>query len=469
MRVIKGSKHISNDEWKESIRELSKIVSERNDLIRRELSASDAVYRLEQVNASTNRYRLGIKVRSRSGLRLDHLQFQLSGAPDGIEVEFSRRGLEDIGENNRKAALRGTVVKGVLDVHPADQLYSKRKYDRRRNFVLVPATYVYEFALPPGVGVEEVRVPAAFNTVTGARYGVREDSAFQIDAEHRKNAVWWEPDDYVERTVRVLEGEVLLEEDLILDEFTNLELKPGTHLRMNPGVSVLLRGGNITAIGSKEKPIVIEPAVAHSPWGVIAVQGGAGSVFRHAQIRGGSEDRLFFVRYAGPLSFHNTSAEISDCLLDDSFIVAERAQLRLNRCTVSNIFPFTVQARNSSVIEDEVERTGYEPVHTAKVVGSAHGTPVRVEREFKYSVVSGDSGEVSLKDLAEDIRDALTEAVRDRSQWKAEKFANNSYYADQEVKDFVFRDVYFDTPDNLNHRHQVSYRLQEPIQESQRL
>ncbi len=77
----------------------------------------------------------------------------------------------------------------------------------------------------------------------------------------------------------------------------------------------------------------------------------------------------------------------------------------------------------------------------------AEGTPPRLEREFKYSVQSGDFD--------------LKKAVRDSDLWQAPGIVGSSYYLDEEVEEFVYLDIYFDTEDKLNYKNAVSYRLRQ--------
>lgn len=99
------------------------------------------------------------------------------------------------------------------------------------------------------------------------------------------------------------------------------------------------------------------------------------------------------------------------------------------------------------------------PVHHRSLLKKeGFGTAARVEREYKWSV--GTPGEdLDLASVAEGIREALAKAVSDRSLWKAAQVVGNDFYIDDTTEDFVFRDIYFDTPDSLNAKFGISYRL----------
>jgi hypothetical protein len=456
----KGIRHLSNPEWEQAVSDLRVVVAERNKKIVDLLSQTDAAYRLVGADGGDGKQLLGVEVRSRSGVRLDQVVFDVEGAPDGSVVSVRRRGLSDIGVpvDLEKETVEVPVKGGKAKFFAGDRLYSRRAHQKRRGLVVLPSTYVYELSAPKGARVKGVTIPDAYNAVTGAHCEVPEESALEIAAKHIPKTVWWSPDTFARRVVKELDGSRVLESDMILNEYTSIRIPAGTHLKLGPQTSIIARGGSIDIEGTVEDPVVIEAADPGQPWGVIAALGGPGITISHAKIRGGSEDRAKSIRFDGAISAFHTTVKASNSTFVDNYLSVQEGGVSLEDVEFSNIYPFNVLARNASVREEGVKKTGYEPVLRA-IEGPAFGTPARAEREFKYSLIGQNGHERDLGELAEDILSSLKEAVQDRSLWKAEKFTHTQYYADSEWKDFMFRDVYFDTPDSLSYKHRISYRL----------
>lgn len=456
----RGIIHISNREWHAAIEDLLQTVAEQNEFIQAELSRVSAGMRIVK-DDTTNRYQLAVQVASRAGIRLDKVRLKVAGLSTGAKVQATRRGLSDIlrAIDPNKGSLSGVVRDGVLEFQPGDRLYSRRTFEKGRRVKLLPSNYVYEFDLPAGASISGVEGVESYNAITGGKIDLNVDEKLAIN-EYRSNTVWWSPRRFAKRDTVELSGKQVLEKDLLLNAYTNLLLKPGTELLLKPDVSIVLRGGELKAVGTSQSPISIRSFDANAPWGVVAVNGGPGATFKHVHMSGGSEDRSDFVRYTAPLSIHNTLATVAESRIVDGYISAKNAEVTLDHVEFSNVYPFYIKALNSSIDESEVKKVGYQPVLSPRVLGVAHGTPRRVEREFKFSVVVPEnSGDISLDELAEDIQQALSESLKEPGRWKAVAHTHNDYWVDPAVKDFVFRDVYFDTDNSLNYENQISYRL----------
>ncbi len=94
------------------------------------------------------------------------------------------------------------------------------------------------------------------------------------------------------------------------------------------------------------------------------------------------------------------------------------------------------------------------PIGEISRAPDAVGTMPRLEREFKLSVESADPA----ADF-QAVKSALLAMVKDPSRWKAPALVRESYYLTDSPRVMLFQDVYLDSPDRINARHGVSYRL----------
>lgn len=95
----------------------------------------------------------------------------------------------------------------------------------------------------------------------------------------------------------------------------NIIIKPGTKIIFDEN-STLKSLGRITAIGTKEKPIIFEAKDITKPWNSIVIKDikANGSVFKHCIFKNGSGDKGELYEYTGMLSIHN----VKDFLVEDS-------------------------------------------------------------------------------------------------------------------------------------------------------
>lgn len=103
----------------------------------------------------------------------------------------------------------------------------------------------------------------------------------------------------------VWEGEFVVEKSIELE--APLIIRPGTTVRLSPGVTVILRN-NLFAEGTAERPIRFVPiAPAEDPWGAVVLWGpGAnGSSIAHCKFTGGSGSKGDLFEYTAMLSVHD--------------------------------------------------------------------------------------------------------------------------------------------------------------------
>ena len=417
-------------------------------------------YRLEEISSS--KYSLGIRVDSAAGTRLKKLRLGLENFSADSIVEIRRRGLEDLGYGvNPKDHILSAKPKanGLVEVMLDDHLFSKRRFKSKRVAELVPATYVYEIEVKGEGRIKEVRRLRAFNSLTAVEATVVKDPALEISANHQKNSVWWDPEEFYAPKPMRLGGKRVIKSDLILEPRRSLILEPGAEILLEGGVSILINSGKFLALGTPEKPIVIASA-EKDPWGSIAVQSGEIEL-GHVKLEGGHEDHLNFVHYHGSLSLHNTIGSIRDSEFESARVSARGSDLDLERVNYSSIFDSLIQAEGGETRLADVVSLEQEVVHDtiSLLEGKAHGTPRRTEREFKFSLSGPGVEKHSLDWISKQIYKALNKSLDQSKAWTINNLLENNYYHDKAVKDFVFRDIYFDTPDDLAYQHQISYRL----------
>lgn len=133
-------------------------------------------------------------------------------------------------------------------------------------------------------------------------------------------------------------GIVHLSSTLTIDAGQRLVIRPGTRLRMGPGVSIFSRGP-VRAIGTEAAPIVVEPDPVE-PWGSIGVSGPdtAGTVFAHVSVHGGGDARWVGLHFKGMVSVYDCpDVRLEDCRFgvnargDDAVNLAE-SRIRVLRC-----------------------------------------------------------------------------------------------------------------------------------------
>ncbi len=138
---------------------------------------------------------------------------------------------------------------------------------------------------------------------------IAQDSYAVIMPNKVKNSQRWSG------TIRISGKETI--HDLVI-------IEPGTILEMEEGASRIFEG-RVLAIGTKESPIIVRPAVeGQLPWGTLGVRGPASSHsrFEFCQMSGGSGWKRYLVEYSAMLSIHNAaSVRILDCEFSDSQVV----------------------------------------------------------------------------------------------------------------------------------------------------
>ncbi len=86
------------------------------------------------------------------------------------------------------------------------------------------------------------------------------------------------------------------------------------------------------------------------------------------------------------------------------------------------------------------------------------GSPPRLEREYTFDFNDPNLDNADPEELAKEMLKAIKKSLNE-DIWAAPKIAGNDYFVDGEVKEYFYRDVYFDTPNNISYDSNTLYRL----------
>lgn len=453
----KGVIHLSNNDWENAIVGLKGTIEQRHERIKNHLIQNNVEYKIKPLSQK-NKFLLGVKVNSASGATLKRIKINTSDL-EVKDVLINRRGLEDtlkpIKEEVKEMQARSKKGSAVFKIN--DNLFSKRRIKAREEVKIVPGLYVYEVTFDKEI--ENIPNIALYfrNSITNSEFKAKNNNEIQIPSEHKVNSVWWKPSEFVGGERSVLEGDVTITEDIIVDKYSSLTIRAGANIKLGKDVSIIVDGGTLNIQGSKDSAVSIT-ALGTKPWGVIAGLNSATINIENARITSGSDRQYNFVKFNSPISIHYSTAKIINSFFDSNISV-KNSKLDIKNSIFESIFPMPLIIENSAVSTINNKYNVVKAVHKPLLMtDEPHGTIGRWEREHKYTFLNLNFEETDPIPLAEEIRTALKNKVNDSSFWSINKKLDDNYYVDDEVKDFVFRDVYFDTKDGLNHKHGVSYR-----------
>ncbi len=451
----KGVRHVSNAEWDEAVEKLLSSIQERNERITKRVGATDVQYNLSR--QPDGRHLLGVQVASPTGFLLEKIQ--IAG---GDDFTLSRRGVEDVAEvlSVKAEPLRSERSQGDLSVFQmSDRLFSKRRFAGKSRGEIVPATYVYEISGPDSLTLDDVSLVGR-NAISHLEAKAKPNAALKIAKQHRENIVWWQPDDFEGIKTVTWSGSVSIPETIRFPKNARLVVEAGATVRAAPGASIFIDGGSLEVRGTAERPIRFLPSEDGSRWGVLAVRNSKSVLLEHFEIRDTSYAHLSEVRFDGGLALNGSEGAIRNGRLVNSYISARSSRIDVENISARSIFPFVVQSENSVVKEKDTNVEQMPQVHSVSLLEKeGHGTQARTEREFKYSIVGAAAEQSDLLDVADYLREAIEASNSRPDVWEAPKYTKNQYYVDDEVEDFLFRDIYFDTAESLNYKKAVSHRF----------
>jgi len=122
---------------------------------------------------------------------------------------------------------------------------------------------------------------------------------------------------------------------------SDIEIKPGTILRMAKGASLIIEG-RVLANGTKKNPIrILAQDQKQRPWGVFALRGpkAEGSILNYCEFSGGSGLKSDLYEYSAMFSVHDVKGvRVKNCLFQDSRVVDDMvhgvySEMRFENCT----------------------------------------------------------------------------------------------------------------------------------------
>ncbi|MEP6572352.1 MAG: right-handed parallel beta-helix repeat-containing protein [Gemmatimonadota bacterium] len=204
-----------------------------------------------------------------------------------------------------------------------------------------PSTAAYRFLLTGSVAGITAVTPELLNRVNGQPVTTE---ALAPNAPVPPSYSWHSWDFPVARPVtHRFSGNVQLHETLEIPVGDTLLIAPGTTLRLDPNVSILILG-HLDARGDSAHPIIFEQADSGKPWGTVALQGqGANnSIERYTRFYGGGGAVLHEVEYTGSVSLHYVDGveydhlEIARNVRSDDAFHAYHSSFVMRNCSFLN-------------------------------------------------------------------------------------------------------------------------------------
>ena len=461
----KGIRHLSNREVEEAVVRLRQAVVDREQRVRSHMEPTEVEYRVVDGDHAGERLVL-VRINSAAGFSFDRFRISYENQPGQIPT-VSRVGIDAVHDhlppNPARAeseSLTGKKLKGhVYEVQVQDRLFSKRRFVGGKTAEVVPAVYRYRIGNIP-VGSDPIVEVLGKNAITGVRASGYVTNAIPLDAGSRRYSVWWAPESFRQGDAVRLSGRVRLTETLRLTPYDSLYVAPGTEIVLEEGVSIFADGAKVHFDGSADSPITMRSASAGTRWGTLALRNVDGAVLSHVTL----EDSSFFlrdhVRYEGALAIHGGSAEARHLAIRGNYPSVKSGRLTLRESLIESPFSFSVKSEHGVVREIETKHEQTPSAHARVSLNQpVFGTEPRAEREFKFSLRMPWDETPNLMKVASKIRKALERRAQDDTVWNAPKYVSTDYYVDKEAEEFLYRDVYFDTPDLLAYKNQISYRL----------
>ncbi len=331
-------------------------------------------------------------------------------APTSALVRWTTRSGE------RSSDISGTLAHGEREVTLRPRLLSNHRLSitsmepdvsRQNGLFVDPAVYTVEFGgaslVAGGAQVEAVewrgRGDDAWTPATRAEAGLElapiGDLEQAVPESPQAAELRWSG-------TMLLEGATHVAGELVIE--------PGTRLQMAPGAAVYLRG-RLTAIGTEEAPIVVEPLSldpAAAPWGTFALvgEGANGSELCHVHIRAGSGTIEPLAEYSAMLSIHDVQqVRLTSCLFEDSQVVDdmvhavysdlvfEDCDFRRSKADALDVDMGTVEVRNC-----RFEASGNDAIDLMTTV--ARVTRTRMTASGDKGISVGENSRLSALDCA---------------------------------------------------------------------
>lgn len=459
---------LSTEGWAEGIEALQRLIRERNDRIVKEFSESSLTARWE---GDSKLKKLIILPSGNAAIKGEAFNVSITGATAETKVRIDWEEVPVGQERTRTQSLEGAVnvEQGTVHFTLRDRWYPWATPRKMLKKASAPATYRYVVRIDGPGGLEGINALTGISDITGVTVTatvVASDNSASGPANG-----WMSLEDLGSQQAMILQGAVLLSEDLILSPHQDLVIKPGANIRMGPGVSIVLKGGALSCRGTADAPIVIESADPNRTWGVIALQGvnqrtRPKSSITYTTIRGGSYSYRNNAFYEASLSVHSGLLLLQNASFERSRVAVKDGELELRGAKFLSLDAQPVVSVNSKVKSEQVQVERIPLVHPVGMVfAQGSGTPPRDEREYRYAISSSpqqDRAAAASPDgdrVASVINNALKKSVQDSSLWQACSVSNAPYRVSENFESSVYRDIYIDSAERVNYKNNISYRL----------
>ncbi|MDX2469511.1 MAG: CotH kinase family protein [SAR324 cluster bacterium] len=226
----------------------------------------------------------------------------------------------------------------AVTLYPGRKKTNQSK-DYKHAFKIKEAPLYYSYIVTGAVSAPaEI---AGTNAITGAKLTLTQ-AEFKVDLQKADSIHPWKLPVLTAQT-KTLSGTIKVNETLVFDAQTQVNILPGTTFLLAPKKSIYFYG-KVTAVGTAAKPIKFLPQNPSKPFGLVAIQGKAasGSVMRHFELKGGSVDVRNLIHYTAALNLHDLdSFEVSDCVIGENFIGDDAMHIayakgKVERCLFEN-------------------------------------------------------------------------------------------------------------------------------------
>jgi spore coat protein CotH len=441
----------SNDDWEVAVRNLMAITGERNEKLRNLLSATDVRFHSKKEDDATE---VVLEVASDGGTILKQLVFSLaSSAQSAPLVTITRAG----------STLAPQIVQSELDpkdpskvVIPLDDELQAGRILRDGRGRLSPIPTAFTFRIASNHELAELSEVTLTHPLTGVNSKARlsTPSADAIAGSWKQAPL---------EEVR-LRGNVHLTKDLIVHRNQKLVIEAGTNITLDPGRSLMALGAPVEAHGTEDAPILVTAADSNHPFGTFAAIKSPLVDVKYMQVRGGSSRGFSGTYMPAGVSLQHSKVNLNNLDLENSELSVQFSFGSAREVKVSTPSGKPIHKEGSGVVFDPAPLLDRVPPphRTAMLSQPSVGTAPRLEREFKFALTSQDPSvaKPDLPSLAQSLGNSLKAATQDSTKWQAPQYGLESNYRfSVSTEENTYRDVYFDTPDNLNYEHDISYRL----------
>lgn len=327
----------SNSQYDEGKQEAFDWIRDRNIFLMDKLEATDVTV---QIADQQGDYILVIiKVTGHSAAKL-----VLNNLARNTQIDKGQNGTFSATPENQLLLYPGLIEDN-------DFFYEVVKDRRSPTHFLMPGAqqYLFKFTGLSKTQIKDQIAGAFSNAITGTVIKATIMDANNIDPStisyNTVSQHAWSFPDTPNDIIEIGPGDIQLQKTLMVGQHQELQIKPGTTIRMGPGVSIISEG-RVLMEGTLDQPITITRLNPERAWGVLALQGenASGSRISNAIISGGSTDTQLHVRYSGMVSVHwaqdiqMSKMQISSNSVGDDTLHIVHSDIVLQGLTLSDCF-----------------------------------------------------------------------------------------------------------------------------------